>query len=267
MSLRRSPSSFLALFGTATLVAGTLAGINAGCLTDLNNCTILLSRNTPGGTLGFLTAPSGPRSGGVSTFSITSTNAAETSTVNWMAIPKNVGLASSTTFVNNASLRRGPSGLAVQKGRTTLVAGTKTVTGVPFSAGALVFAMAATFGGTSGKLSVPSATVDATTGQFVINSDQAADTSTIDWVVISRILRFSPSGHLFAQSRATMTAGSVAFSRMNPLNESDTTVIASVIDSATPGNLACAAASRDTAGNITVTSSAAETSQIEVALF
>lgn len=270
MVLRRSPSSYLALFGTATLVAGTLAGINAGCLTDPDKCTIILSRNTPGGTLGFLSAPSATRGAVATTFTITSNNAADVSTVNWMAIPKNIGLSNSTTFTNNASLRRGPSGLQVQKGRATLVAGTKSVTGIPFKAGALVFVMAADFGGTSGKLSVPSATVDPTTGTFVINSNNAADTSLVDWVVISELLRFSPSGHLFSQAKLDIAGPTPAnINRMNPLNETDTTVLASVINFAgTPGNLACPTAARvGSGGQIGISDTAAETSTVEVVLF
>lgn len=266
MSLRRSPSSFLALFGTATLVAGAAAAIPAGCRTDPDQCTIILSRNTPGGTLGFLTAQGGQRSG-LTTFGIDSTNAADTSTVNWMAIPKNVGLSQTANFTNTASLRRGPSGLQVQKGRATLVAGTKTVTGVPFAAGALVFVMAADLAGTSGKLSVPSATVDATTGSFVINSNQAADTSTVDWVVISRILRFSPSGAIFSQAFGSITAGAQVYTRMNPLQDNDTAVLASVYTPSTPGNLSAPVASR-TGGSVSILSSAGgDASVLELVLF
>lgn len=266
MALRRSPSNVLALFGVATLVAGTVAGINAGCLSAPDSCTIILSRNTPAGTLGFLTAPLAGRS--TTNLTITSTNAAETSTVNWMAIPKNVGLSSSTSFTNTASLRRSPSGHQVFKGRATLVAGTKSVTGIPFSSGALVFVMAADFGGTSGKLSVPDATVDPTTGTFVINSNQAADTSIVDWVVINRILRFSPSGRLFSQARGDL-AGTTVFTKMNPFNETDTAVLASVITSTgTPGNLSSPLVERVRGdGSVAVLSSAAETSNVELALF
>ncbi len=265
MSLRRSPSSFLALFGTATLVAGAAPNINAGCPTGNDVCTIILSRNTPGGTLGFLTAQSGQRTG--TTFGIDSTNALDTSTVNWMAIPKNIGLSASATFSNTASLRRGPSGLAVQKGRATLVAGTKTVTGVPFGSGALVFVMAADFAGTSGKLSVPSATLDATTGSFVINSNQAADTSTVDWVVINRILRFSPSGQIFSQSFGTLLNGAATFTRMNPMQDLDTAVLASVYTPSTPGNLSAPVASR-TGGSVALASSAGgDISVVELVLF
>lgn len=271
--LRRSPSNLVAQFGVATLVAGTVAGIAAGCLTDPDRCTILLSRNTPGGTLGFLTAPVANRGPADTTFTITSTNAADVSTVNWLAIPKNPGGAATTTFVNNASLRRSPSGLQVVTGYTTLVAGTKTVTGIPMKAGAKIFVMAANVGGTTGKLSVPVATVDVVAGTFVINSSSATDTSTVGYVVVSEAPRFSPSGPIFAQAKGALTAGAASFAGMDPSSvnvdqANALLVIASVITPGTPGNLACPwGSSTRTGGAVGITSTTAETSLIELAAF
>lgn len=266
MSLRRSPSSVLAFAGIATLVGGTLAAIAPNCLTSPDMCTILLSRNTPAGTLGFLTAPVANRGPTDTTFTITSTSATETSTVNWIAIPKDVGLANSTTFVNNASLRRGPSGLQVHRGRATLIGGTVTVTGVNLSSNSKIFCMAADIAGTSGKLSTPSASVDPTTGQFVINSNSGTDTSTVDWVVIGQSLRFSPSGQVFAQSKGTL-ASSTQFTGMNPLNDALISVIASVITSATPGNLSSPVSSR-VGGRVDILSSVGgDGSLVELAVF
>ncbi len=266
MTLRRSPSSLLALFGTATLVAGTVAGINAGCITDPDKCTILLSRNTPGGTLGFLSAPANVRGAADTTFTITSTNAADVSTVNWVAIPKNVGLATSTTFVNNASLRRGPSGIQVQRGRTSaMVLGTVSVLGLTFGANAIVFVMAADLAGTTGKLSVPSATVDPTLGKFVVNSSSATDTSTVEYVVINRILRFSPSGPVFAQSKGSLS-GTTRFDNMNPLQDDQSPIASVITPGGTQGNLSAPTADR-ILGRTTILSSAAETSLIELACF
>lgn len=278
MTARRSPSSILAYFGVATLVGGTIAGIEPGCLTDPDKCTIILSRNTPGGTLGFLTAPVAARGAAATTFTITSTAGAETSSVNWLAIPKNVGLAESTTYVNNASLRRGPSGLNVITGLTTLVAGTKTVTGLSFSAAAKIFVMAADFGGTSGKLSAPVASVNATTGQFVINSNSGSDTSDVGYVVVDQPLRFSPSGDQFSQSKGTLSSGSSEFSRMDPLNATPAPgrasysfpliTLASVITPSTPGNLSAPRGTARSEGSILVVSSAgADASLIELASF
>lgn len=269
MVLRRSPSSILAFIGTATLVAGAALNIDAGCLTDPDKCTIILSRNTPAGTLGFLSAPTSGRSSTDTNFDIASSNAADTSTVNWMAIPKNVGSALSTTFVNNASLRRGPSGLNVHRGRATLVGGTVTVTGIAFRAGAIGFCMAATFGGTSGKLSIPSATVLDASGSFVINSSSGTDTSTVDWVIVGNPLRFSPSGSRFAQSKGTLSS-STQFTNMNPLDDTQISVLASVINPSSPANLSAPTiGSNRSGGLVTILSSdsAGDGSLVEVAVF
>ncbi len=269
MTLRRSPSSILARFGTATLVAGAVTGIAAGCITDPDQCTILLSRNTPVGTLGFLSAPVDVRTPSLSTFRILSSNAADTSTVNWLAIPKNAGLASSTEFVNTASLRRSPSGLNVLVGYATLVAGTKTVTGIQLTPESKIFVCAATIAGTSGKLSVPDATVDESLSQFVINSNSGTDTSVITYVVVSEPLRFSPSGRVFSQAKGAMADQSAVFTKMDPFLEgSSLAVIASVASiGGTPGNLAAPLGGSRAGGSVTITSTAAETSLIEAAAF
>jgi hypothetical protein len=279
MTLRRSPSSILAYFGVATLVAGTIAGIEPGCLTHPDKCTIILSRNTPGGTLGFLGAPATPRIATDSTvFTIDSTNALETSSVNWVAIPKNVGLAASTTFTNNGSLKRSPSGLNVITGVARLVAGTKTVGGLSFGPNAKVFVMATDFGGTSGKLSAPVASVNSATGSFVINSNQAGDTSDVGYVVIDQPLRFSPSGEIMSQSKGSLAAGSAEFSRMDPLDtipapgrsSSNTPLVtlASVITPSTPGNLSAPQGVARTDGSVLILSSVGgDISLVEVACF
>jgi|SRR6478752_5198478 len=272
MTTRRSPSSVLAQYGVATLVAGVVAGIAPGCLTAPANCTILLSRNTPGGTLGFLAAPVADRGAASTTFSIGSTSNADTSTVNWLAIPKQPGNAS-TTFYNDASLRRSPSGLNVITGMTTLVAGTKTVTGVPMGPNARVFVMAATRAGTAGKLSVPQATVLPASGSFVINSDNAADVSTVTWVVVDNPIRFSPSGIVFSQSFGPMTAGLATFFEMDQTSTNQTqadamAVLASFINTSSPGNLGAPTGGLRAGGQINVNSSSGtDASTIEVAAF
>jgi hypothetical protein len=272
MVLRRSPSSLLAAnFGTATLVGGTAANIAALCPTNENLCTIILSRNTPGGTLGFLSAPSSGRVAGEITFDLASLNGADVSTVNWLAIPKNTGLGS-TTFINSGSLRRPPSGKFVARGTATLVAGTVTVTTPqPFSAAARVFVMAHEPGGTQGHLSAPQASVNPTTSQFVINSSNAADVSTVDWILIDEPLRFSPSGTRMAQSAGQMVGGSASFTQMLPMLQTDISVLASVIDAGgTSGFLYCSNANRPptrTDGGVLILSTAAETSLIESAIF
>ena len=266
MPMRKSPNGFFGAFGTATLVAGTVAGIALPFNSEPDKCTIILSRNTPAGTLGFLAAPESARGAAATTFTIISTNGAETSTVNWLAIPKNIGLGTSTTFVNNASARRPPSGVQINRGIATLVAGTVTVTStVPFSDQAKIFVCARTFGGTSGKLSAPSASVNPATGQFVINSDQAADVSVVSWLILDEALQFPASGDRIGQSKGALN-GSTTFSGMNPLW--DTAALAplvfaaaSVINPNNPANLSADPATLD--GSLTVGNSGADVSLVE----
>lgn len=268
MTLRRSPSNLLAAFGTATLVGGTVAGIAPGFLTDPQACTIILSRNTPGGTLGFLTAPAANRTPSDTTFTITSTNGADTSSVNWLAIPKN-SLGVSAEFANSASLRRSPSGLFVVTGSVSLVAGTKTVNGIAMGPNARVYVMAVDLAGTTGKLSVPSASVLPTSGSFVINSNNASDVSLVAYVVIDQAPRFSPSGIPFSQSRGPLTAGTAVYAGMDPLNQQNgLAVLASLISSTTPGNLSApSGGAARLNGGITITSSTSEASNLELACF
>ena len=272
MTLRRSPSQFQVFYGTATLVGGTAANVDARCITHPDNCTILLSRNTPGGTLGFLFAPSSGRLITDTTFDIASLAGADVSTVNWIAIPKNIGIKAvqtgSTNFVADGSLRRPPSGILIAKGKATLVGGTATVTvGKPFTLNAKIFLTANSPTGTQGKLSAPQASVNPVTGQFVINSNSATDTSTVDWILIDQPMRFSPSGYRMAQARGTLTASvgpggpisSGPIDGMNPFSQPDIVALASIIDpGGTSGDLAILATSRAptiTDGSITVFSS------------
>jgi hypothetical protein len=144
-----------------------------------------------------------------------------------------------------------------------LVAGTKTVTpGVAFSDQAKIFVCASLFGGTSGKLSAPVANVDPVAGTFVINSDQAADTSTVSWLIIDENLQFSASGHRIGQSKGAIE-GTTTFTEMNPLVDSEVFAAASVIDvTGTPGNLLASLNLND--GSVNVESSGADNSLVEV---
>lgn len=65
--------------GTATLVAGTVTVETTKAITGAK---IQLTRNTPGGTPGHLSAPSASIVNGVS-FTINSSSNTDTSTVNW----------------------------------------------------------------------------------------------------------------------------------------------------------------------------------------
>lgn len=245
MSARRSPSQFIAYFGTATLIAGSAANVEPQCLTVPSRCTIILSRNTPGGTLGYLSAPSMGRSEPDTTFDLLSSSNTDVSTVNWLAIPKNPGLPAALTGSQNAqadgSLRKPPSGLFVAKGTVGLVAGTKTVTtGKQFSSNARVFVMANDLLGTPGRLSAPQASVDAAAGTFVINSTSNTDISSVDWLVVDQPLRFSPSGPRMGQAAGTFVDGNGlrTVDGMNPFNEVTITVLASLTTAAgTQGNL------------------------------
>lgn len=274
-TLRRSPSNLFARIGTVTLVAGVRQGINAGCLTEPDKCTIIISRNTPGGTLGFLFAPSSSRGPGVTTFDILSNNGSDVSTVNWMAIPKDAGMKAPIVGVNDipadGSLRKPPSGLLVARGTATLVAGTRTVTvDKPLSAESRIYVTANTLGGTAGKLSAPGASVNVAAGTFVINSDSALDTSTVDWVVFDQPLRFAPSGPLMGQANGTFIAGLATIAGLNPSSYDDVSVLASYITLAgNNGNISAPArAPSVTNGSIGIAAgNIADISTFECALF
>ena len=70
--------------GTATLVAGTVTISN---VTLTANSKIMLTHNTPGGTVGYLSAPSGSRTtGAAGSFVINSSSNVDTSTVDWVIV-------------------------------------------------------------------------------------------------------------------------------------------------------------------------------------
>lgn len=71
-----------------------------------------------------------------------------------------------------------------QSGTATLAAGTKAVTGVVLTASSKIQLTRDTPAGTVGDLSAPAASRNTGTGTFVINSANAADTSTVDWTII-----------------------------------------------------------------------------------
>ncbi|HEU4728393.1 MAG TPA: hypothetical protein VFT22_10900 [Kofleriaceae bacterium] len=68
-------------------------------------------------------------------------------------------------------------------GKSTLVAGTVTVTGQTLFPDVIIKLTANTVGGAAGFLSAPSASRTAT--QFVIQSSSGTDTSTVDWEVLT----------------------------------------------------------------------------------
>lgn len=79
------------------------------------------------------------------------------------------------------SMLTGAAGVA---GTATLVAGTVTVATTAVKAGTLIFLSRNTVGGVLGNLSAPVASIVANTS-FVINSDNAGDTSTVNWWIIN----------------------------------------------------------------------------------
>ncbi len=94
--------------------------------------------------------------------------------------------------------------------------------------------------GTPGKLSAPIASINPTTNQFVINSDSAIDTSTVDWILIDQPMRFSPSGPRMGQAKGAFTDGAADVDGINPMNDTEISVIASIITPAgVAGNLSC----------------------------
>ena len=88
--------------------------------------------------------------------------------------------------ITGQDLPNSVAALNAQSGSTTLVAGTKTVTGVTLTANSVIQVTQNTPGGTVGQLSVPAASrvVGTGTGQFAINSASGTDTSVVDWLVI-----------------------------------------------------------------------------------
>lgn len=75
------------------------------------------------------------------------------------------------------------TGAAGTTGTATLVAGTVTVSTTAIEAGDKIFLTRNTPGGTVGHLSAPVASITAATS-FVINSDNAGDTSTVNWWIV-----------------------------------------------------------------------------------
>ena len=88
-----------------------------------------------------------------------------------------------TVDTENYPPSAGALAASIQKGRVTLVGGTATVAGVRITSTSRIFMERNTTSGTLGNLSAPDASRSASLGQFVINSDQATESSTIDWII------------------------------------------------------------------------------------
>jgi hypothetical protein len=74
--------------GTATLGAGgtVTVGPLPSSIGLSTNDIILVTKNTPAGTPGYLSVPTGSYNTSARTFVINSTNASDTSTVNWFLV-------------------------------------------------------------------------------------------------------------------------------------------------------------------------------------
>lgn len=151
--------------GRVTLVAGTATVVLPSALPAATKQFIHLNRALAGGTHGILVV--GTRTVGTS-FVINSSSGTDTSVVDWSVWPPGSPLTT--------------SGVTGQADRAVLVAGTvtpaQTATG---PATQQIFLTAAVTGGTPGNMTVGART--AGTG-FVITSDNAADTSQVDWAIL-----------------------------------------------------------------------------------
>ena len=101
----------------------------------------------------------------------------------------------------------------------------------------------------------------------------AADVSTVTWVVVDNPIRFSPSGIVFSQSFGPMTNGLATFFEMDQTSTNQTqadamAILASFINTSSPGNLGAPTGGLRAGGQINVNSSSGtDASTIEVAAF
>ena len=72
--------------GTATLVAGTVTVTLPVAIGLSSSDVVVVTRNTPGGTVGDLSVPVGSYNTGARTFVINSASGTDTSTVNWYLV-------------------------------------------------------------------------------------------------------------------------------------------------------------------------------------
>jgi hypothetical protein len=126
-----------------------------------------LSSSSIGGGTGF-SVP-------VSTIGLTGTS--------YLSLRTSGGIASGGEITGN-KLNIPTTGANAAAGTATLVAGTVTINTTAIKTGSIVMLTRNTPGGTIGDLSAPIASFVAGTS-FVINSGNAADTSTVNWIIIN----------------------------------------------------------------------------------
>jgi hypothetical protein len=132
-----------------------------------------------------------------------------------------------------------------------------------------VFCMIATIGGSPGKLSAPSASINAAANTFVINSNSGTDTSIVDWILIDEPIRSSASGPFLYQANQSLIDGFSTYTGAADVDSDQFSVIASVVSvDGTPDTLTAPIAARTSAGGFQVISNnGADGSLIEVAVF
>ena len=133
-------------------------------------------------------------SGSFSSLAVTNGITAGTSITAGTTVTAGTGITATTGNITatNGNLVLGTAGnkLSIATGANaslgvaTLVAGTVTVNTTAVTASSRIFLSVATPGGTRGFLSAPSASIVAGTS-FVINSDSALDTSTVNYWIIN----------------------------------------------------------------------------------
>lgn len=148
----------------AILSGGTITPAQTATCAVTTPQSIFLTSALTGGTPGFLRV--GTRTAGTS-FVLSSTGGSDTSSVDFLMVP---GLAPVSPFIS--------------LGRATLVGGTVTVAAPltqALASGQQIYLSVAATGGTQGNLSVGARTPGV---GFVINSDNAADTSIVEYGIL-----------------------------------------------------------------------------------
>lgn len=118
---------------------------------------------------------------------------------NFRRVPPTV--ATVAAFLRAMKVQVGPRD--VQTGKATLVAGTVTVTGVVLSPNSRIVLTSNTPGGSAGWLSAPVASRNTSTGQFVINSSNVADTATVDWQITNERFHLDAFDQTITAANAT----------------------------------------------------------------
>ena len=115
---------------------------------------------------------------------LTTTGSGATATVGFVNAVTFPGSAATTTSLTVGTKLHVATGANASIGTATLVAGTVTVATTAIAAGSKVFLSYNTLGGAQGIINAPVGSYTAGVS-FVINSNNPADTSTINWWIIN----------------------------------------------------------------------------------